>query len=86
MSMLIESIVHCAVVEGPYLSSREREGVAAVACEALALFALNPASHRSLQAADSFQRALSLLGALRPLMAAPAAARLTTDTEEKVAQ
>ena len=38
-----------AVQEGPYLSSRRREGLASVACEALALFAINPASHRSLQ-------------------------------------
>lgn len=31
-------------------------------CEALSLFALNAASHRSLQAADTFQTTLSLLG------------------------
>ena len=31
-----------------------------------------------------FQRCLGLLSALRPLMAAPGAAALTTDTEEKV--
>ena len=36
------------------------------------------------QAAEMFQRCLGLLGTLRPLMAAPGAAVLTTDTEEKV--
>ena len=36
----------------------------AVACDALAVFALNPASHRSLQAAATFQSTLDLLNAL----------------------
>lgn len=38
----------------------------------------------SMQAADTFQRALGLLSTLRPLMALPAAKGLTSDTEEKV--
>ena len=44
------SVMGAVVVAGPWLSTREREGLAGVACEALSLFAVNPASHRSLQA------------------------------------
>lgn len=36
-----------------------------VACEALAVFALNPVSHRSLKAAATFQSTLNLLSSLR---------------------
>ncbi len=35
-----------------------------MACDALAIFALNPASHRSLHAAATFQSTLNLLNAL----------------------
>ena len=36
-----------------------------VSCEALAVFALNPVSHRSLKAAATFQSTLNLLSCLR---------------------
>ncbi|KAK9917870.1 hypothetical protein WJX75_009092 [Coccomyxa subellipsoidea] len=44
-------------------ASRGQEAQAAVICEALSLFAVNSASHRSLQAAATFQTTLTLLGA-----------------------
>lgn len=42
--------------------TRGYEALATVTCEALSLFAVNSASHRSLQAAGTFQTTLSLLG------------------------
>ncbi len=45
------------------VSLRGQEALAAVVCEALSLFAVNSASHRSLQAAATFQTTLTLLGA-----------------------
>ena len=52
-----------------------------MACDALAIFALNPVSHRSLQAAATFQSTLDLLNALYGIDKA----RLdTTETKELV--
>lgn len=48
-----------------YFGSPDSEGVVPVACEALAVFALNPLSHRSLKAAATFQSTLNLLNSLR---------------------
>ena len=54
----------CAGSRGAYFGSPDSEGIVAVACDALAIFALNPASHRSLHAAATFQSTLNLLNAL----------------------
>ena len=54
----------CAGSRGAYFGSADSEGIVAVACDALAIFALNPASHRSLHAAATFQSTLNLLNAL----------------------
>lgn len=55
----------CAGSRKAYFGTPESEGIVAVACEALAVFALNPVSHRSLKAAATFQCTLNLLSSLR---------------------
>ena len=57
----------CAGNRGTYFGSPDSEGIVAVACDALAIFALNPASHRSLHAAATFQSTLNLLNALHSI-------------------
>ena len=48
-----------------YFGSPDGEGIVPVSCEALAVFALNPVSHRNLKAAATFQSTLNLLNCLR---------------------
>jgi hypothetical protein len=69
------------VPAGRYLGTFEIDGVAAAACEALARLAANPAAHRTLQAAATFQTALGLLGAM---LLATVAKDVTVETEEMV--
>ncbi len=69
------------VLAGRYLGTFEIDGVAAAACEALARLAANPAAHRTLQAAATFQTALGLLGAM---LLATVAKDVTVETEEMV--
>lgn len=55
----------CAGVRKAFFGSPDSEGIVPVTCEALAVFALNPVSHRSLKAAATFQSTLNLLNCLR---------------------
>ena len=54
-----------AGIRKAYFGSADSEGIVPVTCEALAVFALNPVSHRSLKAAATFQSTLNLLSCLR---------------------
>ena len=71
----------CAGSKRAYFGSPESEGIVAVACDALAIFALNPASHRSLHAAATFQSTLNLLSSLHVVDKAKLD---TTETKELV--
>ncbi len=59
------SLPACAGSRRAYFGSPDGEGIVPVSCEALAVFALNPVSHRSLKAAATFQSTLNLLNCLR---------------------